>query len=49
MDNELEQILTLVDSYIKNKEAQKTWTPGKDWIYYAGPYFNSERMACSRG
>jgi len=42
MDNELEQILTLVDSYIKNKEAQKTWTAGKDWIYYAGPYFNSE-------
>jgi len=42
MDNELEQILALVDSYVKRKEEEKTWVPGKDWVYYAGPYFNSD-------
>jgi len=42
MDNELEEILTLVDNYVKKKEEEKTWTPGKDWVYYAGPYFDSD-------
>ena len=42
IDNELEEILSLVDKYIKNKDAAKTWTAGEDWIYYAGPYFNSD-------
>ena len=42
IDDELEEILSLVDKYIKNKDAAKTWTAGKDWIYYAGPYFNSD-------
>ncbi len=42
IDDELEEILSLVDTYIKNKDASKTWTAGEDWIYYAGPYFNSD-------
>ena len=42
IDNELEEILSLVDKYIKNKDAAKTWRAGEDWIYYAGPYFNSD-------
>jgi CDP-4-dehydro-6-deoxyglucose reductase, E1 len=41
MDNELEQILALVDNYVENKQAAKKWTPGKDWVYYAGPHFDS--------
>ena len=40
-DNELDKILSLVDSYIRNKQSEKTWTPGEDWVYYAGPYFDS--------
>ena len=42
IDNELDKILSLVELYIRNKQAEKTWTPGKDWVYYAGPYFDSK-------
>ena len=40
-DNELDKILSLVEIYIRNKQKEKTWIPGKDWVYYAGPYFDS--------
>jgi len=36
---DLNNILSLVKDYINKKE--KTWTPGKDWVQYAGPYFDS--------
>lgn len=36
------QILELVDEYIKQKHAAKSWKAGEDWVQYAGPYFNSE-------
>jgi len=42
IDHELADILSLVDNYIKNKQTHQTWTAGVDWIYYAGPYFDSE-------
>lgn len=35
-------ILDLVDKYFQEKRASKTWTPGKDWVQYSGPYFDSE-------
>jgi CDP-6-deoxy-D-xylo-4-hexulose-3-dehydrase len=35
-------ILDLVDKHFSEKRAAKTWTPGKDWVQYSGPYFNSE-------
>ena len=35
-----EEILNLVSSYIKEKYASKIWTPGKDWVQYAGSYFD---------
>lgn len=38
----MKEILDLVDKYIKEKHSQKTWEAGKDWIQYAGPYFDSE-------
>ena len=41
-DNGLQEILFLVDKYIKEKNSSKTWIPGKDWVYYAGPYFDSK-------
>lgn len=34
------EILELVSIYIKEKHAKKTWTPGKDWVQYAGPHFD---------
>jgi hypothetical protein len=38
----MKEILDLVDKYIKDKHSQKTWEAGKDWVQYAGPYFDSE-------
>jgi len=42
MDNKKQIILDLVADYIKEKKASKTWTPGKDWIQYSGPWFNEQ-------
>jgi CDP-6-deoxy-D-xylo-4-hexulose-3-dehydrase len=38
----MEDILKLVEQYIKEKDAQKTWVAGEDWVQYAGPYFTHE-------
>ena len=38
----LQQILNLVDEYIKDKHESKTWEAGKDWVQYAGPYYSSD-------
>ena len=38
----MEHILKLIAEYIENKQASKTWTPGVDWVQYAGPYFGTE-------
>jgi CDP-4-dehydro-6-deoxyglucose reductase, E1 len=38
----MKEILELVEKYINDKNAKKTWTPGKDWVQYAGPYFGVE-------
>lgn len=32
-------ILKLVSEYITDKHESKTWTAGKDYVQYAGPYF----------
>ena len=37
-----EQILDLVKDFIQEKESNKSWTPGEDWIQYSGPYFNDQ-------
>lgn len=42
-----EQILNLVQEYIEEKHAARVWTPGKDWVQYSGPYFNSEEFVAS--
>ena len=38
----MEEILKLVEQYIKEKESKKTWTPGEDWVQYSGPYFSHD-------
>jgi CDP-6-deoxy-D-xylo-4-hexulose-3-dehydrase len=38
----MEDILKLVEQYIKEKDSQKTWVAGEDWVQYAGPYFTHE-------
>ena len=42
-----DQILQLVKKFIKEKNDSKTWTPGKDWVQYAGPYFNEDEYISS--
>jgi CDP-6-deoxy-D-xylo-4-hexulose-3-dehydrase len=37
-----ENILSLVSEYITNKQLDKKWIPGKDWVQYAGPYFSPD-------
>jgi CDP-6-deoxy-D-xylo-4-hexulose-3-dehydrase len=38
----MDDILRLVEQYIKEKDSQKKWVPGEDWVQYAGPYFTHE-------
>lgn len=35
-------ILELVKKYIENKDSNKKWVAGKDWVQYAGPYFTAD-------
>lgn len=37
-----EDILKLVGEYINEKHAAKKWTPGVDWVQYAGAYFDEK-------
>ena len=40
MDSELNDILDKISIYIQKKHNNKKWEAGKDWVQYAGPYFN---------
>lgn len=45
-DSKLNNILNLIQEYIEEKQATKTWTAGKDYVNYAGSYFDySEYIA----
>ncbi len=39
-----EQILKQVKEYIQQKQASKEWREGKDFVNYAGPYFNEDEF-----
>ena len=41
IDQDLQNILSLVDQYITKKHNSKEWVAGQDWVQYAGPYFSS--------
>ena len=36
------QIINNTEKYINKKHSAKTWTPGKDWVQYSGPYFDGK-------
>ena len=44
-----EYIQGLVAQYINDKHKAKTWTAGKDWVQYAGPYFDSNEYVNAVG
>lgn len=37
----MNEILKLVQELIEKKQSEKTWVAGKDFVNYAGPYFDS--------
>ena len=41
MSDKLTQIIELVEEYVNEKEENRTWTPGEDWVAYSGPVFDS--------
>jgi len=41
----MEEILKLVREYAEQKSAKKTWTAGKDFVNYAGAYYDAEEYA----
>lgn len=43
----MQDILKLVKEYIDNKQATKAWTPGKDFVNYAGAHFNSDEYVAA--
>lgn len=38
----MKEILNQIKEYIEQKDNNKTWTAGKDFVNYAGPYFTSD-------
>ena len=36
----MDDILNLIKNYINNKHSKKEWVAGKDWVQYAGPFFD---------
>jgi len=44
MENKKEQILNLISEYVKEKRRNKSWTPGKDWVQYSGPWFDDKEF-----
>jgi len=39
-----DEILKLVAEYMTEKHASKKWTPGVDWVQYAGPLFDADEF-----
>jgi len=38
----MEEILRLIENYIKEKQETKKWIAGQNWVQYAGPFFGTE-------
>ena len=44
---EMNEILQAVRTYIKQKNAARTWEPGKDFVNYAGPLFDEAEIVAA--
>jgi CDP-6-deoxy-D-xylo-4-hexulose-3-dehydrase len=40
----MKEILDQIKQYIEQKQANKTWVAGKDFVNYAGPHFNADEI-----
>jgi CDP-6-deoxy-D-xylo-4-hexulose-3-dehydrase len=43
----MQEILKLVQEFIEKKHSEKSWQAGKDWVQYAGPYFDSQEYVAA--
>ena len=43
----MKEILKLIEEYIEKKHSEKKWEAGKDWVQYAGPYFDSQEYVAA--
>lgn len=43
----MKEILDQIKLYIEQKQADKTWTAGKDFVNYAGPHFNADEYVAA--
>ena len=49
MSEKLDEILNLIEEYVKEKQEAETWTPGEDWVSYSGPVFDErEYLAAAK-
>ena len=42
-----EQILSLIKELINERKDETTWIPGKNWVQYAGPFFDENEYVAS--
>jgi CDP-6-deoxy-D-xylo-4-hexulose-3-dehydrase len=43
----MKEILDQIRQFIEEKQANKTWTAGKDFVNYAGPHFNADEYVAA--
>ncbi len=43
----LTTILSDIESYIKTKQSERQWIAGKDWVQYAGPFFDDKEYVAA--
>ena len=43
----MNHILNQIREYIEQKQAEKTWVAGKDFVNYAGPHFNADEYVAA--
>ena len=41
-----EELLKLIEQYV-DSSPEKSWRPGKDYVHYAGPYFDNKEIVRS--
>lgn len=44
MESKKQAILDAISEYVKEKKSNKTWTAGKDWVQYSGPWFDDKEF-----
>ena len=43
----MKEILQKVKEFIDTKQSSRQWQPGKDFVNYAGPYFDSDEYVAA--